>query len=97
MKFSVLWGNRGTAPQRLYVILLDVIGQLKIAGYDSRHGNVFIKRFPAPCTTTETNAIIKDDSILTPNSGTINYSGIALHATGDTAAYTYFDDFAIQY
>jgi len=26
-----------------------------------------------------------------------NYSGIALHATGDSAAATYFDDFAIQY
>lgn len=41
--------------------------------------------------------IIRDSSLLTPNSGTIDYSGIALHATGDSAAFTYFDDFAIQY
>ena len=45
----------------------------------------------------EANAIIKDSSLLTPNSGTINYSGIALHATGNTATSTNFDDFAIQY
>ena len=47
--------------------------------------------------TKEVNAIIKDCSLLTPNSGTIAYSGIALHATGNTATSTYFDDFAIQY
>jgi len=47
--------------------------------------------------TTEAYSIIKDDSLRTPDSGTINYSGIALHATGDTATSTYFDDFAIQY
>lgn len=47
--------------------------------------------------TREANAIIKDSSLLTPNSGTIDYSDIALHATGDTATSTYFDDFAIQY
>jgi len=47
--------------------------------------------------TTEANAIIQDASLLTPNSGTIDYSGIALHATGDTATATYFDDFAVQY
>jgi hypothetical protein len=47
--------------------------------------------------TTEANAIIQDSSLLTPNSGTIEYSGIALHATGYTATSTYFDDFAIQY
>lgn len=45
----------------------------------------------------EANAIIKDSSLLTPNSGTIDYSGVALHATGNTANSTYFDDFAIQY
>lgn len=50
-----------------------------------------------PPSMVEANAIIKDSSLLTPNSGTINYSGIALHATGDFAASTYFDDFAIQY
>jgi len=47
--------------------------------------------------TKEANAIIKDSSLLTPNSGAIDYSGIALHATGDTATSTYFDDLAIQY
>jgi hypothetical protein len=47
--------------------------------------------------TIEANAIIKDSSLLTPNSGAIDYSGIALHATGNTATSTYFDDFAIQY
>jgi len=47
--------------------------------------------------TKEANAIIKDSSLLTPNSGTIDNSGIALHATGNTATSTYFDDFAIQY
>ncbi|MCI0505992.1 MAG: hypothetical protein L0Z73_07750 [Gammaproteobacteria bacterium] len=47
--------------------------------------------------TKEANAIIGDSSLLTPNSGTIDYSGIALHATGNTATSTYFDDFAIQY
>jgi hypothetical protein len=47
--------------------------------------------------TGEANAIIGDSSLLTPNSGAINYSGIALHATGNTAVSTYFDDFAIQY
>jgi hypothetical protein len=47
--------------------------------------------------TREANAIIGDSSLLTPNSGAINYSGIALHATGNTATSTYFDDFAIQY
>jgi len=49
-----------------------------------------------PCPT-EANAIISDSSLLTPDGGTINYSGIALHATGDTAASTYFADFAVQY
>ena len=48
-------------------------------------------------SSVEANAIIQDSSLLTPDSGTINYSGIALHATGDTATSTYFDDFAIQY
>lgn len=47
--------------------------------------------------TKEANAIIQDSSLLTPNIGTIDYSGIALHATGNTATSTYFDDFAIQY
>jgi len=47
--------------------------------------------------TKEENAIIEDNSLLTPDSGAINYSGIALHATGNTATSTYFDDFAIQY
>lgn len=47
--------------------------------------------------TKEANAIIGDSSLLTPNSGTINYSGISLHATGNTAVSTYFDDFAVQY
>ena len=47
--------------------------------------------------TKEADAIIRDSSLLTPDSGTIAYSGIALHATGDTATSTYFDDFAIQY
>ena len=47
--------------------------------------------------TKEANSIIKDSALLTPSSGTIDYSGIALHATGNTATSTYFDDFAIQY
>lgn len=47
--------------------------------------------------TTEENGIIQDGSLLTPDSGTIDRAGIALHATGDTATSTYFDDFAIQY
>ena len=47
--------------------------------------------------TKEADAIIRDSSLLTPDSGTIAYSGIALHATGDTATSTYFDDFAVQY
>jgi len=47
--------------------------------------------------TKEANAIIQDNSLLTPSTGSINYSGIALHATGNTAIFTYFDDFAIQY
>lgn len=47
--------------------------------------------------TTEANAIIGDSSLLTLNIGTIDYSGIALHATGDSATSTYFDDFAVQY
>lgn len=52
---------------------------------------------PPSMVGKEANAIIKDGSLLTPDSGAINYSGIALHATGNTAASTYFDDFAIQY
>jgi len=48
-------------------------------------------------SSVEANAIIEDSSLLTPNSGTIDYSGIALHATGNTATSSYFDDFAIQY
>ncbi len=48
-------------------------------------------------SSVEANAIIQDSSLLTPDTGTISYSGIALHATGDTATSTYFDDFAIQY
>jgi len=47
--------------------------------------------------TMEANAIIGDSSLLTPDSGTIDNSGVALHATGNTATSTYFDDFAIQY
>lgn len=47
--------------------------------------------------TKEENAIIQDSSLPTPGSGAIDRSGIALHATGNTAASTYFDDFAIQY
>ncbi len=48
-------------------------------------------------SSVEPNAIIEDSSLLTPNGGTIDYSGIALHATGDTAVFTQFADFAIQY
>lgn len=47
--------------------------------------------------TKEENAVIQDRSLLTPASGPINYSGIGLHATGNTAVSTYFDDFAVQY
>ncbi len=47
--------------------------------------------------TKEANSIIRDSSLLTPNSGIIDYSGIALHSTGNTATSTYFDDFAVQY
>ncbi|WP_435550183.1 hypothetical protein [Desulfobacterium sp. N47] len=45
----------------------------------------------------EGRAIIEDGSLLTPDSGVIDYSGIALHATGSSADSTYFDDFAVQY
>jgi hypothetical protein len=48
-------------------------------------------------SSVEPNAIIEDSSLLTPNGGTIDYSGIALHATGYTAVFTQFADFAIQY
>ena len=48
-------------------------------------------------TGTEADAIIKEGSLLTPDSGAINDSGVALHATGDTANSTFFDDFALQY
>jgi hypothetical protein len=48
-------------------------------------------------SSVEPNAIIEDNSLLTPNGGTIDYSGIALHATGYTAVFTQFADFAIQY
>lgn len=48
--------------------------------------------------TMEENAIIKDSSLLTPPPpDAIDYSGIALHATGWSATSTYFDDFAVQY
>ena len=49
------------------------------------------------------DTIIQDISLTTttpPDCYTIpsiNYSGIALHATGNSATATYFDDFAIQY
>ncbi|MBU1053669.1 MAG: hypothetical protein KKC46_07550 [Proteobacteria bacterium] len=46
---------------------------------------------------TLSDTIIKDGSFLTPDTGAIDHSGIALHATGDFAHYTYFDDFAVQY
>jgi hypothetical protein len=48
-------------------------------------------------SSVEPNAIIEDSSLLTSNGGTIDYSGIALHATGYTAVFTQFADFAIQY
>jgi len=48
-------------------------------------------------TGTEAGAIIKDGSFLTPDSGAIDDSGVALHATGGTATSTFFDDFALQY
>jgi hypothetical protein len=48
-------------------------------------------------TGTEAAAIIKDGSLLTPDSGAIDNSGVALHATGGTATSTFFDDFALQY
>ena len=54
-------------------------------------------------TFAQFDTIIRDSSLLTPtppNCSTIlsiNYSGVALHATGDSATSTYFDDFAVQY
>ena len=48
---------------------------------------------------TEANAIIKDNSLPTPSYPDVNidHSGIALHAAGNNATSTYFDDFAVQY
>ncbi|MFH2044074.1 MAG: hypothetical protein ABIK92_02890 [Pseudomonadota bacterium] len=54
-------------------------------------------------TFAQFDTIIKDGSLLTPTPPDcttilpIDYSGIALHATGTSADSTYLDDFAVQY
>ncbi len=47
-------------------------------------------------TGTESNAVIRDDALTTPASGTFTRSEIALHSGGGTANNVDFDDFAIQ-
>jgi hypothetical protein len=68
-----------------------------VSPWDGRNTGVTLLGGIGPEAEKEADAIIKDGSLLTPPSGPIDKSGVALHATGGTATSTFFDDFALQY
>jgi hypothetical protein len=74
----------------------DFMTQVKWSGVNASESTIL-----GGSGTTEAGAIIKDTSItyplITPGSGSIDHSGIAVYTTGNTSPYIYFDDFAIRY